>query len=98
MIRWLPASGLLAAIAFALTGLISPPPPVAGAAAADVIRYYAGHHTGLELESLADGIGATLLVVFAATFHSRIRTLPSLTALAAPPPPPPSLPVHVAPF
>src|SRR5258708_2875581 len=83
MIRWLPASGLLAAIAFALTGLISPPPPVAGAAAADVIRYYAGHHTGLELESLADGIGATLLVVFAATFHSRIRTMPSLTALAA---------------
>src|SRR5260370_1172577 len=50
MIRWLPASGLLAAIAFALTGLISPPPPVAGAAAAAVIRYYAGHHTRLELD------------------------------------------------
>src|SRR5258708_9751955 len=83
MIRWLPASGRLAAVAFAVPGLISPPPPVAGAAAADVIRYYAGHHTGLELESLADGIGATLLVVFAATFHSRIRTMPSLTALAA---------------
>jgi hypothetical protein len=81
--RWLPASGLLAAVAFALTGLISPPPPVAGALAADVISYYASHHTGLELESLADGIGATLLVVFAATFHSRIRTMPSLTAFAA---------------
>jgi hypothetical protein len=81
--RWLPASGLLAAIAFALTGLISPPPPVAGALATDVITYYAGHHTGLELESLADGIGATLLVVFATTFHSRIRTMTSLTALAA---------------
>ena len=83
VIRWLPASGLFATIAFALTGLISPPPPVAGAPAADVIGYYAGHHTGLELESLADGIGATLLVVFAATFHSRIRTMPSLTAFAA---------------
>jgi Domain of unknown function (DUF4386) len=81
--RWLPASGLLAAIAFALTGLISPPPPVAGAPAADVITYYAGHHTGLELESLADGIGATLLVVFATSFHSRIRTMTSLTAIAA---------------
>jgi hypothetical protein len=83
IIRWLPASGLLAAVAFALTGLISPPPPVAGAAAADAIRYYAGHHTGLELESLADGIGATLLVVFAATFHSRIRTSASLTVFGA---------------
>jgi hypothetical protein len=81
--RWLPASGLVATIAFALTGLISPPPPVAGAPAADIISYYAGHHTGLELESLADGIGAMLLVVFAATFHARMRTMPSLTAFAA---------------
>ena len=81
--RWLPASGLLAAIAFALTGLISPPPPLAGAPAADVIGYYTGHHTGLELESLADGVGATLLVVFAATFHARTRTMSSLTAFAA---------------
>ena len=81
--RWLPVSGVLAAIAFSLTGLISPPPPVAGAPAADVVAYYAGHHTGLELESLADGIGAMLLVVFAATFHSRIRSMTSLTAFAA---------------
>jgi hypothetical protein len=81
--RWLPASGLLAAVAFALTGLISQPPPVAGAAAADIISYYAGHHAGLELESMADCIGATLLVVFAATFHSRTRTMASLTAFAA---------------
>jgi hypothetical protein len=81
--RWLPASGLLAAIAFALTGFISPPPPVAGALAADIATYYAGHHTGLELESVADGIGAMLLVVFAATLHSRTRTMASLTAFAA---------------
>jgi len=81
--RWLPVSGLLAAIAFSLTGLISPPPPVAGAPAADVVAYYGSHHTGLELESLADGIGATLLVVFGATFHSRIRTSASLTAFGA---------------
>jgi hypothetical protein len=81
--RWLPVSGLLAAAAFALTGLISPPPPLAGAPAADIAAYYAGHHLGLEVESLADGIGATLLVVFAATFHSRIKTTGSLTALAA---------------
>jgi hypothetical protein len=78
--RWLPASGVLAAIAFALTGFISPPPPVAGALAADIATYYAGHHTGLELESVADGIGAMLLVVFAAAFHSRIRTMPSMAA------------------
>jgi hypothetical protein len=81
--RWLPASGLLAAVAFALTGLISPPPPVAGAPAADVATYYASHHTGLELESVADCIGATLLVLFAATLHSRTRTMASLSAFAA---------------
>ena len=79
--RWLPASGLLAAAAFALTGIIAPPPPVAGAAAGDIAAYYAQHHTGLEIESIADCIGATLLVVFAASFHSRIKTTPSLTAL-----------------
>jgi hypothetical protein len=81
--RWLPASGLLAALAFALTGLISPPPPVAGAPAADIAGYYVAHHTGLEIESIADCIGAMLLVVFAATLHSRIKTTASLTALIA---------------
>lgn len=80
--RWLPASGLLAAVAFALTGLIAPPPPVAGAVADDIAAYYAQHHTGLEIESIADCIGATLLVVFAASFHSRLKAAPSLTALA----------------
>jgi hypothetical protein len=78
--RWLPAAGLLAAIALALTGLISPPPPLAGAPAADIAAYYARHRAGLEVESVADGIGAMLLVVFAAVFHSRIRTMPSMTA------------------
>ena len=82
-VRWLPASGLLAAVALALTGVISPPPPVAGAPAADIAAYYSGHRVGLEIESLADGIGVMLLVVFAATFHARIRTMPSLTALVA---------------
>jgi hypothetical protein len=81
--RWLPASGLLAAIAFALTGLISPPPPVAGASAADVVAYFAHHHIGLEVESVADGIGGMLLVLFAATFHSRMSTMPSLTAFVS---------------
>lgn len=82
-VRWLPASGLLAATALALTGLISPPPPVAGAPAADIATYYAGHRVGLEIESLADGIGVMLLVTFAATFHARIRSIPSLTAFVA---------------
>jgi hypothetical protein len=82
-VRWLPASGLLAAAALALTGLISPPPPVAGAPAADVATYYAGHGVGLEIESMADGIGVMLLVTFAATFHARIRSIPSLTAFVA---------------
>ena len=59
--RWLPASGLLAAVALALTGLISPPPPLAGAPAAEIAAYYARHQTGLEIESVADGIGAMLL-------------------------------------
>jgi len=82
-VRWLPASGLLAATALALTRLISPPPPVAGAPAADIAAYYAGHRVGLEIESLADGIGVMLLVTFAATFHARIRSIPSLTAFVA---------------
>jgi hypothetical protein len=81
--RWLPASGLLAAVALALTGLISPPPPVAGAPAADIAAYYVRHHVGLEIESVADGIGVTLLVIFAAVFHARIRTTPSMTAFVA---------------
>src|SRR5260370_21033475 len=38
--RWLPASGLLAAVALALTGLISPPPPVAGAPPPPLVDFY----------------------------------------------------------
>jgi hypothetical protein len=82
-VRWLPATGLLAAVALALTGLISPPPPVAGAPATEIAEYYARHHTGLEIESVADGLGVMLLVIFAATFHARLRTIPSLTAFGA---------------
>jgi len=81
--RWLPISGLLAVVSLALTGLISPPPPIAGAPLAVILDYYAHHHVGLEAESVADGIGATFLVLFAATFHARIRTIPSLVALVA---------------
>ena len=81
--RWLPVSGLLAVVSLALTGLISPPPPIAGAPASEIVFYYAHHHTGLEAESVADGIGALLLVVFAATFHARIRSTPSLVAFVA---------------
>jgi hypothetical protein len=81
--RWLPATGLLAAVALALTGLISPPPPVAGAPSADIAAYYSAHHTGLELESVADCVGAALLVIFGAVFHSRLRSVPSMTAFAA---------------
>jgi hypothetical protein len=66
-----------------LTALIAPPPPVAGAPAAEIITYYARHHTGLEIESVADCFGAMLLIVFAATFHARLRTIPSLTAVGA---------------
>ncbi len=76
--RWLPVSGLLAVVSLALTGLISPPPPIAGAPPAEIVLYYAHHHTGLEAESVADCIGALLVVVFAATFHARIRSIPSL--------------------
>jgi hypothetical protein len=81
--RWVPVSGLLAAIALALTGLISPPPPIAGAPAYDIAVYFARHHVGLETESIADCIGVTLLVVFAATFHARLSITSSLTALVA---------------
>jgi hypothetical protein len=79
-VRWAPASDVLAAVALALTGLIAPPPPVAGTQAADIVAYYARHRVGLEIESVADGVGGMLLVMFAATFHARIRSIPSLTA------------------
>jgi hypothetical protein len=81
--RWLPTSGLLAALALASTGLISPPPPIAGAPAADIVTYYSRHRVGLEIESLADGVGIILLVMFAATFHARIRTSLSMTTFVA---------------
>jgi hypothetical protein len=81
--RWLPASGLLAVVAMALTGLIAPPPPIAGAPVAEIVAYYARHHASLEIESIADGCGAMLLVIFAATFHARLRSIPSLTAFGA---------------
>jgi hypothetical protein len=81
LVRWAPASGVLAAVALALTGLISPPPPVAGAQAADIVAYYARHGVVLEIESVADGVGGMLLVIFVATFHARIRSIASLTAL-----------------
>jgi hypothetical protein len=82
-IRWLPASGLVAAIALALTGLISTPPPIAGAPANEIAVYFARHHLGLETESIADCVGVTLLIIFAATLHSRIGGAASLTAFVA---------------
>jgi hypothetical protein len=74
---------MLAAVALALTGLISPPPPVAGSAASDIVAYYGAHRVGLEIESVADGVGIILLVIFAATFHARIRSGLSMTAFVA---------------
>jgi hypothetical protein len=81
--RLLPASGMLAAVVLALTGLISPPPPLAGSQASDIVTYYASHRVGLEIESIADGLGIILLVIFAATFHARIRSGLSMTAFGA---------------
>ena len=81
--RWLPASGLLAAVALSLTGLISPPPPAAGAPAAGIAAYYEAHHVGLEIESLLDATGVMLLVLFAASLHARLKTTASMTAFGA---------------
>jgi hypothetical protein len=67
----------------ALTGLISPPPPIAGAPAAEIVDYYNAHHVGLEIESVTNGVGATMLVIFAATFYARVRSIPALTAFVA---------------
>ena len=83
LVRWLPVSGVLATVALALTGLLVPPPPIAGAPATDIVTYYARHQSGLEAESVADGVGMMLLVTFAASFHARVRTVPSLTAFVA---------------
>ena len=77
------ASGLVAAIALSLTGLISTPPPIAGAPANVIVVYFSRHHLGLETESIADCAGVTLLVIFAATLHSRIGGAASLTAFVA---------------
>jgi hypothetical protein len=70
-------------VALALTGLISSPPPVAGAPAAEIVDYYNAHHLGLEIESVANGVGATMLVIFAATFYARLLSMPALTAFVA---------------
>jgi hypothetical protein len=55
--RWLPATGLLAAVAFALTGLVSPPPPLAGAPAALVSR--CGRRGDLGFRRVAPWLGLT---------------------------------------
>jgi len=56
---------------------------VAGAAAADIVTYYSRHRVGLEIESVADGVGIILLVIFAATVHARIRSGLSQAAYVA---------------
>jgi hypothetical protein len=66
-----------------MTALLVPTPPIAGAPATEIVTYYLRHQSGLEAESLADGVGMMFLVTFAATFHARIRSVPSLTALVA---------------
>ena len=81
--RWLPVSGILATVALAMTALLVPPPPIAGAPATDIVTYYLRHQSGLEAESVADGVGMMFLVTFAATFHARVRSVPSLTVLVA---------------
>jgi hypothetical protein len=65
------------------SSVIAPPPPVAGAPAAQVVTYFTVHHVGLEIESVNLSIGMVLLLVFAATLHARMRSVGSLTALAA---------------
>jgi hypothetical protein len=56
---------------------------VAGAGADEIVAYYSHHRVGLEIESIADGLGAMLLVIFAATLHARIRTSTSMAAYVA---------------
>ena len=65
------------------TGLMAPPPPVAGAPGAEVVTYFTKHHVGLEIESVNLSVGVVLLLVFAATLHARLKSIGSLTALAA---------------
>jgi hypothetical protein len=81
--RWLPISGVLAAMAMGSSGLIAPPPPVAGAPAAEVVTYFTVHHVGLEIESVNLSVGMILLIVFATTLHARIGVVASQAALAA---------------
>jgi hypothetical protein len=74
---------VLAALAMGSTSQIAPPPPVAGAPGSEVVAYFTSHHVGLEIESVFLSIGMILLMVFAATLHSRIADTASLTALVA---------------
>ena len=81
--RWLPLSGVLAVMAMGSTSQIAPPPPVAGALASDVVDYFTAHHVALEIESVILSVGMILLMVFAATLHTRLGDNASLTAFAA---------------
>ena len=81
--RWLPLSGALAGVAMGSTSQIAPPPPVAGALASDVVDYFTAHHVALEIESVILSVGMILLMVFAATLHTRLGDNASLTAFAA---------------
>jgi hypothetical protein len=81
--RWLPITGVLAALAMGSTAVIAPPPPVAGAPAAEIVTYFAHHHAGLEIEGVILSVGMLLLLVFAATLHARLGDIGSLTGMAA---------------
>src|SRR5260370_33285404 len=76
----MPAGGRLGGVRVARTGFVAPQRAGGGAQGAGLAASYDRHHAGLEIESVADGIGVTLLVIFAAVFHARIRTTPSMTA------------------
>ena len=47
------------------------------------MTYYQAHRTGLEIESAVDAVGVMLLVLFAATLHSQLKSAPSLMAFGA---------------
>ena len=81
--RWLPITGVLAAVVMGSTAVIAPFPPVAGAPTADILAYFTARHVALEIGSLCLSVGAVLIMVFSATLYARLGGIASLTAFMA---------------
>jgi hypothetical protein len=72
--KWVPASGVLAAVLVAIAFFASPKAPGDNATGAQVIAWYNSHHASDFRSDLIGGLAALLLVLFAVALARQVRT------------------------